>query len=246
MNGLVPFDQTGAFGPAMALIYKTDQFSQEDVVSVAQLLKENFTKLAKVKIKGKKEFFACVAQKKESKSFLTPSEIIATKFFQNMQRPEPSIYHEKVLDFIVPRMMKVVHDQIPSAHVDEAGEKQVNQWLASFIESYMNDEQIQKHCELQNTVCKEAMDERVKVGIHLSQLATTKQLTENDFNIFVNSLADILKEIKNADNRSLTLEILGKYLMVSSMNKADPIILGEDIHRSLSTIFKEKMFPKDI
>lgn len=247
MSSLVAFDQQGPFGPAMTLIYNSQYYNGQGVLDLANLLKVNFMKLAHVKPKGKLEFCMFVVKRNQSNTPITPAEIIGTKFFQNMQKSEPSpIYHEKVLGIIVPRMLKTAQDQFPNSKEEGADSSPVKEWIARFVESYMTEEQIKKHCELQVTISEKIMEERKSIGMDIYKLATAKNLTESDLDALLDVSRVALDKLQKADHYASTLNLTGRYLALFSMNAENPTALGEDVLGLLSKAFREKMFPKKV
>lgn len=246
MSGLVGFDQKGAFGPAMTLIYNAQYYNEKGLLDLSNLLKANFTNLAHVKPKGKKEFCAFVLKKNQSQSPITPEDVISTRFFQNMQKKEPSpLYHEKVLGLIVPRMQKTIQEYIPHANSEPNQAEQMNEWTARFVESYMGEEQINKYCDLQSAEYEKIMEERMNIGREIYKLATTKELTEKDLDLLLDVSRIALELLQKADHFTSTLNLSSRFLTLFSMHE-NPAILGEEILSSLSTVFRQKMFPKDI
>lgn len=240
MSSLVSFDQKGVFGPAMTLVYNSQYYNSKGVLELANLLTENFIKLTNRKPKGKKEFCAFVTERNLSQSPITPAEIVGTRFFQNMQKMDPA-YHEKVLSFIVPRMLKTVREQIPQANPEN---REINEWMAGFVESYMTEEQIQKCCELQNAVSEKIMEERKNIGTAVYKAAITNQLTEKDLDTLLELSKIALERFHNADHPTSTLNFTGRYLTLFSMNEENPQALGDEVLHLLSTVFREKMFRK--
>lgn len=244
MSSLVAFDQKGILGPAMTLIYNSQYYNEKGISDLSNLLKANFMKLAKLKLKGKKEFCAFVVEKNQAQSPITPAEVIGTKFFQNMQKLGPSPpYHEKVLGFIVPRMLKMAEEQFPQ--VSNEGAQQVNEWIARSLESYMTEEQIQRHCELEGAISEKIMEERKIIGTELYQLAVNKQFTEKDLDLLVDLCQVALERLRKADHFTSTLNFAGRYLTLFSKSKENPAVLGEDVLLLLSKTFKRKMFPEN-
>lgn len=244
MSWLVPFDQKGVVGPAMTLIYHSSSYSEQGVLALANVLKENVIHLIKVKPKGKKQFCAFVIERNRSQSSITPTEIISTAFFQNMQkRRSSSCYHEQILELIVPRMLKTVHEQFPQANVEN---KEIREWTAGLIESYMTEEQIRRHCEIQSSVSNEIMEKRQSIGKDLYQAVIAKQLTKEDLDMLIHVTDLALKSLKTAEHCSLILNLTGRYFILFSMDQDNPLLLGKDVLDFLSTIFREKMFPKNI
>lgn len=240
MTGLVHFDQKGPFGPAMTLIYQAQYYNELGIKELANLLKANFMKLASVRPKGKKEFCAFVLEKNQSQSTITPAEIIGTKFFQSMQKKEPVHQHDKVLNFIVPHMLKTVQEQLPESYVES---DIVNEWTSRFVESYITEEQIRNHSDLQAGVREKIMEERKAIGAELYKAATTKKLTEKDLDSLIDMSRIVMERLQKADHFASTLSLTGRYLSLFSMNEENPLNLSEEILNLLSTVFREKMFP---
>ncbi len=242
MGSLVTFDQKGIFGPAMTLVYHSQYLNEKGVLSVADLLKENFKNLANVKPKGKKEFCAFVLERNQANIPITPAEIIGTRFFQNMQKTHP-VYHEKVLEFIVPRMLRTLQEQIPQAKKEIGETQQLTQWIALLVENYMPEEQIKKHCALKDQVSEKTLDERQDLGKELYNAIKTENLKEKDFDTLIEISNIALDRIKNAEDASITLNFTSRYLSLFSKSE-NPKLLGEDVVRMLSTVFKPKVFPQ--
>lgn len=237
MSSLVIFDKKGAFGPAMTLIYNAQYYNQQGIFALANLLKANFMKLTEMKPKGKKKFCAFILERNQTQSPISPAEIIATKFFQNMQKSKPStFYHEQVLEFIVPGMLKIVQEKIPQANNDCEDAQQMNEWVARFVESYMTEEQIEMHCELQSAALEEIIEERKKLGMELYKLAATKQLTENDLDFLLDVSLFALKSLQKAMNLASTLRLTGLTLFA--------MLMRED-GLNLMSVLEEKYFPNN-
>lgn len=243
MQSLVPFDQQGAFGPAVTLIYSSQYLNKKGISELANLLQAKYMDLALVKPKDKKAFCTFLL---ENQLTITPTQVIGTQFFKNMQKAEPSpLYHEKVLGFIVPRLMKTVQEHFPQAKSNNAEAQQVKEWAAGFLESCMTKELIDKQCNSQDSLSEEIWKERGTIGAKLCDQITANKLTENDLNLILEVDQTALKRLKDADNFATTLEFTGKYLALFSMSE-DPKTLGEDVLCSLTTSFRQKMFPKDV
>ena len=110
----------------------------------------------------------------------------------------------------------------------------------------MTEEQIAKHCELQGAVDEKILKERMNIGSELYKFILAKQLTEKDFDILVDVIQIALEHIPKADHLASTLNWIGKYLTLFSMNEENPLVLGEDVLRLLSTRFREQMFSKEL
>lgn len=240
MTSLVSFDSKGPFGPAMTLIFNTNYYTADGILEIANLLKANFKKLTGTKVKGKKEFCAAII----SAPMITPTGIMSTRFFQNMQNRD-SPHHELVLKGIVPLMLKSAKEYIPaSAELEEAEAAEFSEWTAKFLESYMTEEQIVKHAALQSTMSSQIIEERKRLGQELYGAAIGKTFTDPDLDRMVHIARSALAEAATAEHMSSTLHFTGKYLTLFAMNQEDPAALGTDILGLLSTVFRDKMFPK--
>lgn len=243
MSGVVSFDRKGVFGPAMTLIYSAESYNPKGVLELTELLKKNFMILTQLKPKGKKEFCAFIEEKNKTLSPITPTEVVSTKFFQNMQKKSApsSLYHEKVLGLIVPQMMKTVREQFSQANNEEESQK-VYEWTAGFVETYMTEEQIKNQCQLiQEDPENRIMEERKAIGVELYNAA--KVIKEQDLDILLDICNVALDRIKAAPNPAITLHFAGRYLTLFAM-KENPKALGDQVLNSLTTIFRSKWFPK--
>ncbi len=224
MSGLVSFDPNGAFGPAVTLIYNAQNFSKKGLYEVVDLLKENFTNLSSVKPKGKTEFCAFVLDSNET---LTPKDIISTRFFQNMQKE--STHHQKILEHVVPCMMK-------AAKVDDPT---IQKWAARFFACYLTEDQINKISISQSD--DRTKEERSKIGKDLYEACVSKKLTAKDFDAILAIGKFAMQQLNECDHSAETLNFSGRYLQLFAMNK-DPAALGNDVLTMLETNLKQKMF----
>jgi hypothetical protein len=240
MASLVTFDQKGVFGPAMALVFNSQYYNEQGLSRITTLLKENFFNLAHRKPHGRKAFCAFVI----GKTFVTPIDVISTSFFQNMQKSEPSPHYEKVLALIVPNMLKTAQEQI-QVKIDPEHVQKLSEWTARVVQSYMTEQQIEQHIQLQSTISEKIMEKRKKIGGQLYALATCGKLTETDLNFLLEISKVALERLSNTDHVSSTLNVTGKYLSFFALNEQDPRVLGNDVLSMLSSVFREKMFPKN-
>lgn len=217
MNNLITFDPKGVFGPATALIYKSAAIDEDEISMLANTTKENFTNLAHLKLKGKKEFCAFIHQKKQNHVLIHPTEIMATTFFQNMRKKELSLQHEKVLSNIVPGILKIIQEQIPQVNLEHEDTKQLKEWVACVVETYMTDDQIKEYCELK--LSEVVINERKKLGMELSLLCTNKRFTENDLEILINICRTSVNGLQKSDHFISALELFGKFLIFVTNGK---------------------------
>lgn len=148
---------SGAFGPAMTLIFNSKFFNLNTLSDLTESLKVNFMKLAEIKPTGKKAFCVLVHECNLIGKPLSPAEIVAQKFFQSMRKSESSPFHFKVLEFMISRMFEPVKSNFPEANKDFEKSEEVYEWTARFIECYISDEKIEEHCQLKDKAYEIAM-----------------------------------------------------------------------------------------
>lgn len=232
---LVALDPQGVWGPAIPLIYNPDCYSAKGILELAELLKTNFMKLAHVKPKGKKEFCAFVQEKSLAEIPITPTDIVNTKFFQTMQQSPLPPYHGKVLESIVPPLLKRFREQIPQSDIENEDTQKVNEWAARCVECYMTEQQITQYCEL--AVTENIAGERQSIG---QELYNDKQLTEKDFDSIIEASRIALDLLKITENPNQTLKLTGRYLILFSMDKKNPEALAKDVLDKLGILRTKK------
>lgn len=126
---------------ALDLIYNAPRYSPEQITERANLLKNTFTALTHLKPKGKGEFCAFVREA----SSLTPTVIIGTKFFQNLQTIDPSsVDHEKAIQ-VLPSLRQSLEAHFPQVNHEDAEACQVRNWLSGLGSSKITQGQIQEN-----------------------------------------------------------------------------------------------------
>jgi hypothetical protein len=245
MSGLVTFDQKGVFGPAMTLIYNSKYYNEKGLSDLSSLLKIHFMYLAGTKPTGRKEFCAFVIEANNAGKSLIPLDIIKTRFFQSMQKHDPSPQvHEKVLCSILPDMINSVIAKIPEAG-SAPNNAEVHEWVAHLLETYLTEEQIQKHVEPQGPDAGKILEERQKIGGALYEAAGAKLLTKKDLVAIIETLGTSMKALEQTDDYPMALKFTGQYLNFFSMQKDNPSALGKDVIDKLSTVFMKKFFPNE-
>lgn len=216
----VDFDPKG-LGPALTLIYKTDIYNPKnynpiEILALANLLQANFLNLTGIKAKGKNEFCNFVKGEIQSESPITMTKIISTRFFQNMQKTEPSpLYHEKVLGYILPQVLKSFQKTDPQVNLDRENTQEVKEWAARFLESYMTEEQIEKQYKvLTDPNAEKIMLERGRIGKMLYIWIANANFTENDLNVLIKLCQTGLQRLQKIDRYNLALELISKYCIL--------------------------------
>lgn len=243
MSQLVKFDQKGAFGPAMTLMFNAGYYSPKAIENLAELLKSNYTHMSHHKPKGKKEFCAFLNKKNLEQTPATPTEIVGTRFFQEMQaRTSTHQSHELAMNFVVPCMLKTVKEQFPEADTNASA---IKEWTARFIESILTQEQIQKHSQFQENASSTIMEKRKKIGTELSETANQSKLTTKDLDAIITVCRSALKLLPELDHPEIALKFSAKYLALFSMNKENPASIAEDVLNLLNTAFRKKLDAKE-
>ncbi len=243
MSHLVSFDQAGVFGPAMTLIYNCNSYDEKELTDLTKYLKKKFLDLAKVKIKGRKDFCAFVQQKKSENSTASPSEIIYRSFFLNMRAPRPSDeYHDRIISLIVPRMMQTVEEHYTRAKILNDETLQVHQWTALFLQSYIDKEKIAKLCSYQGPNGEKILDERKRIGTKLYGEALAGEFTERDLLALEAICRVAANPIKQVDHLATVLKFADMYANLFAMNEENPKAFADEVLQSLMTTFKQKFF----
>lgn len=242
MSSLVNFDQKGAFGPAISLIYNVPYLNNSGISDLVALTKDNFERLSKMSTAGDKEFYNAAIERNLMQCPMSPTEVVATRFFQSMQKKESDVVCRKiVMEQIVPHMLKSAKGYIQTVDADDL---ELRRWAGGFVECLMTEEQIQKHCEVQGDNSDRFMQERTKIGGDLYKAVNEKEFTEKDLDLMIDATRTALQSLKKADHYQRSLNLSGRYLVLFSMISNDPQNAGEEVLHLLSTIFRQKMFEK--
>lgn len=239
MAAIVGFDQKGVFGPAMTLIYNAQSYKKLGLARVADLLEANFINLAKRAPEGKIEFLEIVNKYNKAHITITAAEIVSTRFFQSMQTIEHVSSHKKVLEEVVPQMIRNFDTYIPEANGKSEEALMVREWAAGLLECYLTEQQIEGFYSPENS-----LEARKKLGIEITQAATSRQITAQDLDRIVEASSAALEHLKNADNVRKALHFTGGYVNLFSLGEK-PFELGKNVLTGLSVSFKAKMFPKE-
>ena len=140
MGDLVMSDPQHFVIQALDLIYNAPRYCSEEITERAHLLKNTFAALTHLNPKGKGEFCAFV----RDASSLTPTVIIGTRFFQNLQTIQPSSAdHEKIIQ-VVPSLWQRIEEHFPQVKHEDAEACQVRNWLSGLGSSTITQAQMQE------------------------------------------------------------------------------------------------------
>ncbi len=247
LSGLVPFDQMGVFGPAMTLLYNSSKLNDVGLSEVAESLKKNFKKLARFSPKGKKEFCRVVRARSHENNPLSPTEIIATRFFQNMRKEGVSEEVQQLAkNLIVPIWFKAhpVSSLFPISSEQSEDSEKIHEWLGRLVTCYMSEEQMNSLLAQQKQPEGEekCFQKRTKIGSELYKSMMQKEFTRKDFTVFKQVIKQALEELANTDHPSQVLRITGKYLSLFSLKQEDPKSFGDEIMNKMD-LLKNKAFP---
>jgi hypothetical protein len=243
---LVKFDSQGSIGPAATLMNNVNYFNPKAIDELTKLLKVNFQRVAHVKPKGRKEFCAFIEERSKAGQSITPVEVIRTRFFQDLQskKIEPDL-HAQVLEHIIPNVLKVVQENIPSPAMEAEDLREMTNWYAYHLECTMPKEQIIKHSESQRTQDDAKInEERGNIGKELYADFTAKRLTESDLDKILEASRIAVGILQQSGNPATAMKFTGKYLTLFSMRENDPAVLGNDVLGLIDTMFRSKFFPK--
>lgn len=249
MSGLVAFDRAGVFGPAITLIYNVNDYNESAVSKLTHLITENFEKLAHQKPEGRKALCASIIKSQIKGKSITPVEILGTQFFQSMQKKDvPSHIHQEVLQYMVPNLIRSAQEKLSGINTDSKEIEVLQDWMVHCLASYMTEEQILSHCQLQKSIVNQSgiKEERKKIGEELYEAALRdKRITEKDLDAIVDVARTAMsKLLELADHQALAMRFTGQYLALFSKKEDQPEELGNDVLNLLSTKFREKVFPK--
>lgn len=243
MCNLISFDQKGAFGPAVTLICNAQYLNRDGITSIVNTLKTNFSQITKREVGDDNELCNFLIERNLCQCPASMTEILATKFFRNMQKTNSSMgCHAKVVNQIVPRMLKSAKDFLPALDCDNA---ELKQWTAHFVECVMTEEQIVNYSEGgQGSKADQFMAERIRIGGELYKLAESKQFSEAELNLMLKINRTVLELTQGVAPSNKALKFSAEYLKIISTSE-NPQLSGKDICDKLDTAFRAKMYPKE-
>lgn len=241
MSGLVSFDPKGPWGPAAQLFFHAEDYTYSGLHKIATLLKQNL-KNAGITTQGKKNFCIYANSRNKERNPLSPTEILATQFFQNMLNRQKSVYHQKALEFIVPCLLETAESRIPGSA--EKATPEIKEWYASIATSCMTEEEIEKHCNVQAKVTAEINALRSEIGTELVQACQEGKITEADLNLIIEVGHLAMNQMSHADHVDPALYLAGRYITLFGKGGPNALNLGDDVLRLLATRFKQRYFPK--
>ena len=247
MSASVPFDQMGVFGPAVTLLFLPPVY-KGSLRDVSKLLKKNYYGLSieHIKASHRKEFCGFVLNRIEQNNFVTPDEIIKTNFFKMMQCTQISPLHERVKKVLVPAMLIQASRFVLTAGITYPDQDKINEWLAHFLESYLNSDQLNDHCNFQELLSEnpDISSQRNAIGFALSQTYQSRNLTQKDLNAILQGTSSQPGEfLAQADHPDVVADFVTRYLALFGLAGDYSKMLSDMVRSSLNTSFRKKYFP---
>lgn len=250
MSAITAFDPNGPIGPALTLVYRASYFSDKGVSELITLIIKNCNKRGIEPQEGK-ELFDWIRAKNLSDSTITPTEMFASPFFQSMRKKElaPSIYRTALIEQVVPPTFKSILEHFPHASLAGKEGQMLSEWLSVLMESSMTEEQIQSLCNQPDQAAIKAEQvnkERSAIGLQLyGAVVNKKQISERDLDGIIKINRFAIQQLEELDHPGEALCFTGQYLKLFSMSES-PSKFSADVLGLLSTVFRDKVFPKTI
>lgn len=259
LERLIPLDSAGIMGPALALTCLSKSYSSRQLELVIKILQENFTRLTKNHdLKGRKEFIGLVEREE------TPSvqQIVQSKLFKNMQAREPLPSHYQAIEERIGPSTISSFQAMHPAFAPTLNNQDMVVWIARTLANYMTPKQVEDECKCQDLFIKrtDIKQNRMAAGREIYSAAKSKNLTKNDFILFIECLKKSCAEKTDPEwyrsAEALSCELLAKahnakevcchvynYLTLFASAGEDAEWFGPYICNNLNTIFKDKLFP---
>jgi hypothetical protein len=177
---------------------------------------------------------------------IDPENVISTGFFKKMQCTHMTPLHDRVKEVLVPAMLMQAKSFVPEAGCVYPQQEIINEWLARFLESYMPEDQLNKHCNFHEILGSdpEITKERNKIGWDLYQTFLSDNLTQSDLDGIVQGIRgqsdDYLAHTKHPD---VVENFTKRYNAFFSLAGEYSEMLSDTVSSSLDTIFRKKCFP---
>lgn len=252
MNGSILFDQEGVWGPAATLLFNSPT-TEDELKHVSKTLRNNYQKLSlrNSKTPHRGEFCAYILSRINKHKPITPEKVISTAFFQNMKCicvVDPSL-HERVINTLVPAMLNQAHSLTSSAKSIDTNSTTINQWLAQFLESYLNSKQLDGHCSFHELLGsnEEIKNERMRIGLKLYQNVQNKNITEKNLDMILNGIESKSQDYLTDDAFTDPVkEFITMYNNLFCMAGEHSELFSTNVRNALTTTFRQKLFPQAV
>ena len=222
MSAAPIYGSKGAFGPVLTLIYTCPNITEQRAQELIDLTEKNFVKLAKRQPEGKKAFEEYVFTQIQSGKALDVSKATQTVFLQSMQGKLSKELREKVMEYTVPSLMADVDRKLgklkesSEEHKGDSSREVLSQWIAGNLAAVRNEQELLKQYRFQKLLgplednC--LRQKRNLLGSAFYARIKDKDLTDKDFNLFVDMLKGWVKLVKQADHPKLVADFSLAYL----------------------------------
>lgn len=243
MNG---FDTKGVFGPAVTLLFQPP-LNEEELKATTKCLKVNYCSmsLSHTKLTHRKEFCSYLLERIANYKPTTPEKIIRTDFFGKMLCQRSCSLHDRVVNILVPAMLNQAKTFVPAAGAVHEGQTLINQWLASFLESYLTDEQLIDHCDFEELVAtnQDLVAGRVAIGYDLYKSVQNGEFSHGDLNSLVKGIDDTKDFLAEADHPDSVTDFTNRYRALFDQAGIHSKRFSSMVRNSLDTTFRQKCFP---
>lgn len=141
MSNLVSFGTFNPFGAALRLIYNARHYNEQGIRDSADQLQYEYTRATGRNPLHKEHFYFLISDKKH----LKPLDVVSSPFFQSMLTSSPPSYHNHVVSYIIPEMVKKYSGEVCSqSNADQAQEHFIQESLARFIETFISKQEIMR------------------------------------------------------------------------------------------------------
>jgi len=189
MSSLVSFGTSNPFGAALRLIYNARHYTEEGIRDSADQLQYEYTCATGRNPEHKEHFYSLISQKKD----LKPIDIVSSPFFQSMLASSPPSYHDHVVAYIVPEMVKKYAGEIgPLSDADKGHEEFIRDSLARFIVTFISKQEIMRSYTFQGGILPDVALERDRISKDLIRNAKEKWLNEEDITYLTLTLRTVV------------------------------------------------------
>jgi hypothetical protein len=264
------FDRNGLVGPTLSFLCQAQKYPPEHLALGIKIIQENAEKLAQTYVLGRKELIRLIQKAEENQQQLTIEQLMATRFFQDLQvaEPYPKTY-EAVKEYIAPAIFENAANYLPEYKDFFGSEENKNvliPWLAGLLSLYITKEEIENECKYQEfvKVRPNIKNGRIQVGEQIYATAQAKNMSEKGFEVFLTVLKSSfdnnidIKQYENPSEKTLALftnlekndkprEIcknIYNYLAFFDSAGRDKTWLGPYVTHMLERTFREKFYPK--
>jgi len=228
MSDKILFDADGVIGPTITLFLQINSLTNDEVLTIADILVTNFNKLSskKITVNGfSKDGF--------NSDEIKMSDIMDTPLFKSMQNEYSVEITQKVLDKITPKTIMYICKYVPHIDFNENQYDELKLWLSKQLQTYMSENQIIETCSVAD-IDPEYLKRRQEIGMDIYN----SEATLEEFDNLIRCLHN-LELLENSSN--FVVEYFEKYEKL--FRDANNSNFSNNVIDLLNTIFRNKKFP---